>query len=352
MAKIVYVPIAQDLSKHVDDPSVDNYNTLNDFVDVFSGLKYDKYYVFGTEWITAYPTLDEALYNYTQDCPVDVYLCTVEDGNYIENALPNGIVYYKVKEFFNATYIHNIRYDCNSNNSNNGKLNFGKYNAGCDNFGKHNNGRGNAGICNDGLYNVGINNSGYDNKGNSNNGSHNHGKVNCGKGNHGYMNNGADNIGSFNNGIGNVGEYNNGSYNIGSYNIGCFNKTDHAIGFFNTKPCQDFRIFNKKLPKGFEFDYEDFVKALSGYYGYLRILHKEEVLKPNKIFEKPYEYEISSDEIRKVDPECLMYSGGYAINEVYIATARYYSLVRLLDKFLPFSKEAVREGVSKILTTM
>ena len=88
------------------------------------------------------------------------------------------------------------------------------------------------------------------------------------------MNNGAENIGNYNNGIGNVGEYNNGSYNIGSYNIGCFNKTNYAIGFFNTEPCKEFRIFNKKLPKGFVFDYEGFMKALSGYYGYFKIFGK------------------------------------------------------------------------------
>lgn len=352
MAKIVYVPIAQDLSKHANDPSVNNYQMFNRCTNVFGGLKHDHCYTITDGYIIAYSTLDEALYHYTQDCPVDVYQCETKDASYIENALPNGIVYYELFTVCNATYIHNISYDCNSNNLNNGKLNFGKYNNGRDNFGYDNSGRGNVGIRSDGLYNVGIYNTGYDNKGNSNNGSHNHGKFNCGKNNHGFMNNGAENIGNYNNGIGNVGEYNNGSYNIGSYNIGCFNKTNYAIGFFNTEPCKEFRIFNKKLPKGFVFDYEGFMKALSGYYGYFKIFNKEKVLKPDKIFDKPYEYEISSNETRKVDPECLKYDGDFFINSVYVSTPRYYSLLRLLDHFLPFTKEEVRSGVSKILTTM
>lgn len=354
MAKIVYVPIAQDLSKHANDPSVNNYQAFKRCMhaDTFAGLNHDLGYVFGQVLVIAYPTLDEALYNYTQKCPVDVYQCEVDDGFYTEDTLPNGIIYYEVKELYNATYIHNITYDRNSNTTNHGKLNYGKYNEGQYNFGNSNAGRGNTGITNDGMYNVGICNSGYDNKGNSNNGRHNYGTYNNGNSNLGVMNNGADNIGEYNNGIGNVGSYNNGSYNIGSFNIGCFNKTNRAIGFFNTRPCMEFRIFNKKLPKGFEFDYEGFVKALSGFYGYFKIDGKDNVLKPGKIFDTPFEYQITPDEIRKVDPECFKYVGGILIDDVYVSTPRYYSLVRVLDEFLPFTKEEIREGVSRILTTM
>lgn len=352
MAKIVYVPIAQELSKHSNDPSVNNYQMFNRCVDAFAGLKHDACYTFGNDYIFAYPTLDEALYYYTKDCPVDVYQCETGSGNYIENTLPNGIVYYQLSMVCNATYIHNISYDCNSNKYNSGELNFGKYNKGRDNFGSNNAGRGNIGINNDGIYNLGHYNSGYNNKGNSNNGMHNQGKFNNGKSNFGFMNNGADNIGEYNSGMGNVGSYNNGSYNIGSYNIGCFNKTDHAIGFFNTEPCKEFRIFNKKLPDNFVFDYEGFVKALSGYYGYFKILGKEHVIGSDKIFDKPFEYLIAPDEIRNVDPECFKYAGDNFIHEVYVSTPRYYSMVRLLDWFLPFSKEEIRIGVSKILTTM